>query len=94
MLLVTDGRTGFTGGVEIAPEWLGNAQDSMHWRDSHYKVEGPAVAQMQAVFMDNWIKASGEVPHGERYFPQIPAVGPGRAHIFSSSPSGTAKPCA
>ena len=87
-LLVTDGRTGFTGGVGIAPEWLGNAQDNMHWRDSHYKVEGPVVAQMQAVFMDNWIKASGEVLHGERYFPPIPAVGSGRAQMFSSSPSG------
>ncbi|MDH6169896.1 cardiolipin synthase [Variovorax boronicumulans] len=87
-LLVVDGRIGFTGGVGIAPEWTGHAQDPQHWRDSHYKVEGPAVAQMQAVFMDNWIKVSGEVLHGERYFPHLPAVGDGRAQVFSSSPSG------
>jgi cardiolipin synthase len=70
-LLIADGRIGFTGGVGIAPEWTGNAQDPEHWRDSHYRVEGPVVAQMQAVFMDNWIKASGEVLHGERYFPAL-----------------------
>jgi len=87
-LLVVDGRIGFTGGVGIAPEWTGNAQDENHWRDSHYKVEGPVVAQMQAVFMDNWIKVSGDVLHGERYFPALPAVGDGRAQMFSSSPSG------
>ncbi|KQP18014.1 phosphatidylserine/phosphatidylglycerophosphate/cardiolipin synthase family protein [Pseudorhodoferax sp. Leaf267] len=87
-LLVVDGRIGFTGGVGIAPEWTGNAQDPGHWRDSHFKVEGPVVAQMQAVFMDNWIKASGQVLHGARYFPALPAVGEGRAQVFSSSPSG------
>ena len=86
-LLVVDGRIGFTGGVGIAPEWTGNAQDPAHWRDSHYQVEGPVVAQMQAVFMDNWIKVSGDVLHGERYFPPLPPVGNGRAQMFSSSPS-------
>ncbi|HSU21632.1 MAG TPA: phosphatidylserine/phosphatidylglycerophosphate/cardiolipin synthase family protein, partial [Variovorax sp.] len=70
-LLIADGRIGFTGGVGIAPSWTGHAQDPDHWRDSHYRVEGPVVAQMQAVFMDNWIKASGEVLHGERYFPAL-----------------------
>jgi cardiolipin synthase len=87
-LLVVDGRVGFTGGVGIAPAWTGNAQDADHWRDSHYRAEGPVVAQMQAVFMDNWIKASGEVLHGERYFPALSPVGGGRAQVFSSSPSG------
>ncbi len=87
-LLVVDGRTGFTGGVGIAPEWTGDAQDAGHWRDSHYKVEGPVVAQMQAVFMDNWVKVSGDVLHGETYFPPIPPMGEGRAQVFSSSPSG------
>ncbi|MDO9434289.1 phosphatidylserine/phosphatidylglycerophosphate/cardiolipin synthase family protein [Hydrogenophaga sp.] len=87
-LLVVDGRVGFTGGVGIAPEWTGNAQDAEHWRDSHFKAEGPVVAQMQAVFMDNWIKVSNEVLHGERYFPALAPVGSGRAQVFSSSPSG------
>jgi cardiolipin synthase len=44
-LLVVDGRVGFTGGVGIADPWLGHAQDRDHWRDSHYRVEGPAVGR-------------------------------------------------
>ena len=87
-LLVIDGRVGFTGGVGIADEWAGHAQDEKHWRDTHFRVEGPAVGQMQAVFMDNWIKASGNVLHGPQYFPEIDAAGEGLAHMFSSSPSG------
>ena len=87
-LLVIDGRIGFTGGVGIAQEWTGHAQDDMHWRDSHFRVTGPVVGHMQAVFMDNWIKATGNVLHGPDYFPEADEVGDGRAHMFSSSPSG------
>jgi cardiolipin synthase len=87
-LLVVDGRTGFTGGVGIAEKWTGDAQDPDHWRDTHFRVEGPAVAQMQSVFMDNWIKSTGRVLHGTDYFPELAPVGDGRAQMFSSSPSG------
>lgn len=85
-LLVLDGRVGFTGGVGIADQWLGNAQDAEHWRDSHYRLDGPAVAQMQAAFMDNWMKATGEVLHGEEYFPELPRTGDALAQVFKSSP--------
>jgi len=87
-LLVIDGRIGFTGGVGIAQEWTGHAQDDMHWRDSHFRVTGPVVGHMQAVFMDNWIKATGNVLHGPDYFPEAEEAGDGLAHMFSSSPSG------
>lgn len=87
-LLVVDGKTGFTGGVGIAPKWTGNGQDADHWRDSHFRIEGPAVAQMQAVFMDNWLKVTGQVMHGENYFPALQALGSTDAQVFSSSPSG------
>jgi cardiolipin synthase len=87
-LLVVDGRIGFTGGVGIAPEWTGHAQDPQHWRDSHFRVEGPVVAQMQAVLLDNWTKTTGQVLHGTAYFPPLQAlqVPGGRAQVFSSSP--------
>lgn len=87
-LLVIDGVVGFTGGVGIAPEWTGNAQDPDHWRDMHFKIEGPVVGQLQSVFLDNWIKVSGDVPHGEHYFPALSDAGTGLAQVFSSSPSG------
>jgi cardiolipin synthase A/B len=89
-LLVVDGKVGFTGGVGIADIWEGNAEDPEHWRDSHYRIEGPAVAQMQAAFMDNWIKTTGEVLRGEAYFPPLSAVGSAQGQVFTSSPSGGA----
>ncbi len=87
-VLVTDGKIGFTGGVGISDLWTGNAQDPDHWRDTHFKVEGPVVAQMQAVFLDNWIKATGSVLHGPAYFPALHNAGSGSAQMFSSSPTG------
>jgi cardiolipin synthase len=87
-VLVIDGKVGFTGGVGIADVWSGNAQDPDHWRDTHFRAEGPVVAQMQAVFMDNWIKVTGEVLHGADYFPPLERRGPSTAQMFSSSPEG------
>lgn len=86
-LLVVDGVAGFTGGVGIAPQWTGNAQDPDHWRDSHYLVRGPAVAHLQATFLDNWLKVTGRVLHGDAYFPKLAPAGTQRAQMFSSSPS-------
>ena len=87
-LLIVDGRVGFTGGVGIAEKWTGHAQDPDHWRDTHVRVEGPVAAQMQAVFLDNWIKSTGQVLVGDAYFPDIGPVGDGLAQVFSSSPTG------
>jgi len=89
-LLVVDGVVGFTGGVGIADNWSGHAEDPQHWRDSHYRVTGPAVAQMQAAFMDNWIKTTGKVLQGEAYFPALSATGDASAQVFTSSPQGGA----
>ncbi len=86
-LLVADGGIGFTGGVGIAPAWTGNAQDPDHWRDTHFQIRGPVVAQMQATFLDNWLKATGRVMHGPEYFPALAPVGDQRAQMFSSSPA-------
>ena len=86
-ILVVDGATGFTGGVGIAPAWTGHGQDPDHWRDTHFQVKGPVVAQMQATFLDNWLKATGRVMHGPKYFPPLSPAGDQRAQMFSSSPA-------
>jgi cardiolipin synthase A/B len=87
-LLVVDGRVAFTGGVGIGDPWLGHAQDPEHWRDAHFRIEGPAVAQFQAAFNDNWIKTTGEVLNGADYFPPLRKSGDMDAHLFISSPAG------
>ena len=90
-LLVVDGATGFTGGVGIADIWQGNAQDPQHWRDTHFLVQGPAVGQMQAAFLDNWTQATGVVLHGSDYFPELERRGATYAQVFLSSPGGGAE---
>ncbi|MCC5805636.1 MAG: hypothetical protein JJU00_04835 [Opitutales bacterium] len=84
-LLVVDGRIGFTGGVGIADAWRGNADSEDRWRDSHYQLEGPAVAQMQAAFCNHWIKTGGRVLAGPGYFPELKPLGESFAHVFRSS---------
>jgi phosphatidylserine/phosphatidylglycerophosphate/cardiolipin synthase-like enzyme len=59
-LLVVDGRIGFTGGAGVADVWLGHADEPGHWRDTHVRVEGPIVAQLQAAFQENWAEVRGE----------------------------------
>ncbi|KFI06149.1 cardiolipin synthase [Massilia sp. BSC265] len=90
-LLVIDGKVGFTGGVGIADQWRGNAQDKDHWRDTHFRIEGPVVGQVQAVFNDNWTKATGTVLDGADYFPALQHAGDMPAQMFSSSPTGGAE---
>ena len=74
-LLIIDGTLAFTGGVGIADEWNGNADSPTHWRDTHVRIVGPAVASVQAAFVDNWNEATGELPIDERYFPKLKSAG-------------------
>lgn len=87
-LLVIDGQIGFIGGVGIADEWLGDAEDENHWRDSHFRVRGPVVSQLQAAFLDSWLKTSGHMLRGPRYFPALESCGDVDAQVLASSPTG------
>jgi cardiolipin synthase len=88
-ILVVDGKIGFTGGVGMGVEWRDGLNGLPPWRETHFKAEGPVVAQMQAVFIDNWIKTTGRVLHGADYFPTLSATtGDMEAQMFGSSPVG------
>jgi len=58
-VLVVDGEVAFTGGMGFADQWLGHAQDPEHWRDTQFKVTGPAVRALEASFYENWIESGG-----------------------------------
>jgi cardiolipin synthase len=73
-ILVIDGVIGYVGGAGVGDEWNGDAQDKDHWRETHFRVEGPVVGQLQTAFMDNWLKTRSEVLHDERYFPKIDKI--------------------
>lgn len=87
-ILVVDGKVGFTGGVDIADKWRGNANNPNHWRDTHFRVTGPAVAQLQAAFIDNWLQATGKMLHDTRYFPLLKQTGTLKMQVFTSSRGG------
>jgi cardiolipin synthase A/B len=55
-VLVCDQKVAFTGGVGIAREWEGDARNENEWRDTHFRIEGPAVAGLQAAFLENWLE--------------------------------------
>jgi cardiolipin synthase A/B len=89
-LLIIDGETAFTGGVGVADEWLGNGDSPTHWRDTHIRIEGPAVAALQAVFIDTWNDATGQLPLGRQYFPKLGVCGATPVCVIQSNPvSGT-----
>ena len=86
-ILVVDGEIGFTGGVGIGDIWLGDADSPDHWRDTHFRVTGPVVAQLQSAFVDNWLETGGELLDGEKYFPPLSRTGSERAQVFKASPA-------
>ena len=86
-VLVADGRVGMTGGVGIADEWTGDAEDPDHWRDTHVRVRGPVVRGLQGAFAENWLEATGEVLAGEGYLPDLePVDGGGRCSSCAPAP--------
>lgn len=88
-LLVIDGKLGFTGGVGVADVWSGDAQDPRHWRDTHYRVTGPVVADLQAAFADHWLTTDGQVLQGDDYFPKLEQAGTLLAQEFKSASDGS-----
>ncbi|UJR83278.1 phospholipase D-like domain-containing protein [Sandaracinus amylolyticus] len=80
-LAVIDGCIGYVGGHCITDDWLGDAQDRAHFRDTSARVEGPIVTQLQGVFSDNWTEAAGELLVGEELFPAPRASGHVTAHL-------------
>jgi cardiolipin synthase len=85
-ILIVDGQVGFTGGACIGDAWLGNAETQELWRDTHFQVEGPTVAQLQGIFGGNWLKIQGEMLFGPKFYPVLESRGDSLAHNFASGP--------
>lgn len=63
-IVVVDGTVAFVGGVGIAEEWEGDADKPDHWRDTHLRIEGPAVRDALGGFIENWGEARGAILTG------------------------------
>jgi cardiolipin synthase len=76
---VVDETTAFTGGVGIAEEWAGDARDETEWRDTHFRVRGPAVDGLAAAFAQDWAETGRPLYDRRDRFPDQPQ--PGRAVV-------------
>jgi cardiolipin synthase len=77
-ILTVDGRIGFCGGVGLDDRWL-------TWRETMIEVEGPATAQLQHVFAQDWMYTTGEVLNGDRQFPRIAPAGDALAQVIAAA---------
>jgi cardiolipin synthase len=94
-ILIVDGKTAFTGGINISEDYSSASPSSARrslsepgWRDTHIQVEGPAVAALQSLFMDTWIKQRGERLNDRDYFPPLKEEGDEMLRIISTHPDG------
>jgi cardiolipin synthase A/B len=68
-VVVVDGRVGYTGGFGIDDKWFGNGRQKDQWRDTNARFTGPAVRQLQAIFVACWAEATGDLLTGPLIFP-------------------------
>ncbi len=85
-VLICDEEVAFTGGVGIADEWRGDARNSSEWRDTHFRVRGPAVDGLRAAFVDNWAEVGGAIlERGVDRFPKQPQEGRSAVQVVQGS---------
>jgi len=90
-LLIVDGRIAFVGGAGIADWWrYAERPGRAAWRDTMARIEGPVVAALQGVFVENWLECCGEILTGQAYFPKLEPAGSTTAFVVKSSPSDRA----
>jgi cardiolipin synthase A/B len=85
--IVIDSQVGYVGGMGIADQWLGDAQDPEHWRDVMFRVTGPMAQRLQAAFVSPWVSASGEIVVQPLDEPRVEADGVERFIHHVNSPA-------
>ncbi|QJE03638.1 cardiolipin synthase [Massilia forsythiae] len=98
-LMVVDGRIAFTGGINISSTYANSslfrskhkqakvAEDEVGWRDTHIKIEGPAVAALQYSFVELWTRQEGGELNKADYFPALAPAGDKLMRVLSTEPA-------
>jgi cardiolipin synthase len=85
-MVVVDGVTGWVGGLNVGDEYLSRDPDFSPWRDTHVRLEGPVVTQLQAVIAQDWYWATRTIPY-LNWVPRAATDGDMRAMIAPSAPT-------
>ena len=95
-MLLADGKVGIIGGINISKVYssspLKRNKDEplpIHWRDTDIQIEGPAVAELQKLFLETWRKQEGSVLTDRDYFPELPEQGNALVRVVGSTPGET-----
>ena len=82
-LVIADGRVAFVGGINVGDEYLGKSLKFGPWRDTHMRIEGPAVAGFQMSFLEDWNYVAKVLPDFRLKAAPAPSAGPkGSAVVF------------
>lgn len=87
-IVVIDGEVGYTGGFNVGDDYLSEYENMGYWRDTHLRIEGQAVHQLQARFINDWnaSRKADLIAYASEYFPLIPPKGNTEIQIVSSGP--------
>jgi len=69
-IIVIDGKTAFTGGINVSDKYINNKPGKLFWRDTHLRIDGPGVFYLQYLFLTDWNFCSGKTLVPEE--PQFP----------------------
>lgn len=87
-IIIIDGQTAFTGGINVCDKYINNGKNKLFWRDTHIRIDGPGVFYLQYLFLSDWNFCSGKMitaqeaqflipsPSKEDRFVQVAASGP------------------
>lgn len=89
-MVVIDGREAFVGGHCVVDEWLGNAEDGLHYGDVSVRLHGPIVHSVQGAFSENWAGETGELFVGDGVFPELKPAGDVPIHAVFAKPENSA----
>jgi cardiolipin synthase len=85
-VVICDGRAAFFGGLNVGEEYLGRHHQGRDWCDLHVRLEGPGVADVQAIFVEDWDFSTGRALEGEAYFPEPEVKGEVAVRIVAGGP--------
>ena len=87
-IVVIDGKVGYTGGFNVGDDYLSEYEHMGYWRDTHLRIEGNAVHQLQARFINDWnaSQKAGLIAYASEYFPLSTTKGNKDIQIVSSGP--------